>query len=279
MHRKVIAGAIIGLSFIANLSYSQNNSPADPNAPATEQLQKQDVGGSPLDTILEGLRKKATDLKSYECKVDYVVTQTLLESKTRRSGNLYYARFDGRSYLRVDFLALQQDEEPQQEYREQIVFDGVWLQQISYKTESVERRQIAEANKPVDAFALASRQVPMFGFSKVEDLHKQFEIDLVSDEQSESSRFNHLHLKVKPDSIYKDDYSTIDFWIDKTLGLPARVFAVGAEADVGETYEIKLLEPKVNTSLDRNVFQVSIPASFSVETIPLSKQQKQDFIP
>jgi outer membrane lipoprotein-sorting protein len=277
MHRKVIAGAIIGLSFIASPSHSQN-SPADTTAPTTSQVQKQDASGSPLETILEGLQKKATELKSYECKVDYVVTQTLLESKTRRSGNLYYAKFDGRSYLRVDFLALQQDEEPQQEYREQIIFDGVWLQQISYKTESVERRQIAEPNKPVDAFALASRQVPMFGFSKVEDLHKQFEIELVPDDQAESSRFHHLHLKVRPDSIYKDDYSTIDFWIDKALGLPARVFAVGAEADVGETYEIKLIEPKVNTGLDKSVFQVSIPASFSVETIPLSKQPKQDSV-
>ncbi|MBN1507790.1 MAG: hypothetical protein JW955_13150 [Sedimentisphaerales bacterium] len=271
MHRNVIAGAIIGLSFAANLSYSQD-SPVDPNAAACH-VQKQDAGSSPLETVLEGLHKKAVELKSYECKVDYVVTQTLLESKTRRSGNLYYARFDGRSYLRVDFLALQQDDEPQQEYREQVVFDGVWLQQISYKTESVERRQIAEPNKPVDAFALASRQVPMFGFSKVEDLHKQFEIDLAADEPAESSRFNHLHLKVKPDSIYKEDYSAIDFWIDKTVGLPARVFAVGAEEDVGETYEIKLLEPKANTGLDKSVFQVSIPVSFSVETIPLSKPQ------
>jgi hypothetical protein len=80
---------------------------------------------------------------------------------------------------------------------------------------------------------------------------------------------------VKPDSIYKDDYSTIDFWIDKTLGLPAKVAAVGAEADVGETYEIRLLEPKVNTGLDKNVFQVSFPGNFSVETIPLEKRPQQ----
>jgi outer membrane lipoprotein-sorting protein len=271
MHRIVIAGAIFGLSFIVAPSRGQSCS-ADS---ATCQAQKQQTTGSPLDTILENLQKKAADLKSYECKVDYLVNQTLLESKTRRTGVLYYARFDGRSWMRVDFLTLQQDEEPQQSYREQIVFDGVWLQQISYQTQSVERRQMAEPNKPVDAFALASRQVPVFGFSKVEDLHKQFDIELVADSQTEPSPYHHLHMKVKPDSIYKDDYSTIDFWIDKTLGLPAKVVAVGADADVGETYEIKLIEPKVNTGIDKSVFQVSIPASFTVETIPLEKQQKQ----
>jgi outer membrane lipoprotein-sorting protein len=275
MHRIVIAGALISLSFIAGPLYGQTCSASSATCQVQpQQAAQQPSAGSPLDTILEQLQKKASELKSYECKVDYLVNQTLLESKTRRTGVLFYARFDGRSPLRVDFLTLQQDEEPQQEYREQITFDGVWLQQISYQTRTVERRQMAEPNKPIDAFALASRQVPVFGFSKVEDLHKQFEISLVEDEQKEASPYHHLHLKVKPDSIYKDDYSTIDFWIDKTLGLPARIVAVGAEADVGETYEIKLIEPKVNTGLDKSVFQVSIPAGFSVETIPLEEQRK-----
>jgi len=272
MHRIVIVGVIIGLSFITHVSCAQN-CPADVNT--ASQTEKQQVAGSPLETILENLQKKAAELTSYECKVDYVVNQTLLESKTRRTGALYYARFDGRSWLRVDFLTLQQDEEPQQSYREQILFDGVWLQQISYQTESVERRQIAEPNKPVDAFALASRQVPVFGFSRVEDLHKQFDIELVADEQTEPSPHHHLHMTVRPDSVYKDDYSTIDFWVDKTIGLPARIVAVGADADVGETYEIKLLEPKVNTGIEKSVFQVSVPGNFSMETIPLDKRKQK----
>lgn len=274
MHRIVIAGAIIGLSFIFSPLYGQESPAGCTLGQVQPQQPPQPPAGSPLETILDGLQKKASELKSYECKVDYVVNQTLLESKTRRTGALYYARLDGRSPLRVDFLTLQQDEEPQQDYREQITFDGVWLLQISYQTRSAERRQMAEPNKPIDAFSLASRQVPVFGFSKVEDLHKQFEISLVPDEPTPPSPYHHLHMKVKPDSIYKDDYSTIDFWIDKTLGLPAKVVAVGAEADVGETYEIKLIEPKVNLGLDKGVFQVSIPAGFSTETIPLEKQKK-----
>lgn len=273
MHRIAVAGAIIGLSLIISPLSGQTCSTSSTACQA--QPQPQPPAAGPLETILDGLQKKASELKSYECKVDYLVNQTLLESKTRRTGVLYYAKFDGRSYLRVDFLTLQQDEEPQQEYREQITFDGVWFQQISYQTQSVERHQMAEPNKPVDAFALASRQVPMFGFSKVEDLHKQFDIELVADSQTQPPLLHHLHLKVKPDSIYKDDYGTIDFWIDKTLGLPAKVVAVGAEADVGETYEVKLIEPRINAGIDKSVFQVGIPAGFSVETVPLEKPQQQ----
>ncbi|RPJ19365.1 MAG: hypothetical protein EHM35_20740, partial [Planctomycetaceae bacterium] len=137
MHRIVIAGVIVGLSFIAGPLYGQTCSASSTTCQVQPQQQEQQPpADSPLETILEGLQKKASELKSYECKVDYLVNQTLLESKTRRTGVLYYARFDGRSRLRVDFLTLQQDEEPQQEYREQITFDGVWLQQISYQTRS-----------------------------------------------------------------------------------------------------------------------------------------------
>ena len=262
MCKIVIVWAAAALSLSCGSLYSEP-CPAQTEKPA-------DV---PMETILDALQKTASELTSYECGIDYVVSQPLLESRTRRTGKLYYARLGDRSYLRIDFDTLQQDEEPQQQYREQFVFDGVWLQHISYQTQGVERRQVAEANQPVDAFALASRHVPVFGFAKVEDFHKQFEIELVAPTGPEPSPLHHLHLKVKPDSIYKDDYATIDFWIDRALGLPARVLAVGEETDVGDVYEIKLLEPRVNASIDKSTFEVTIPESFSVETIPLEKQQ------
>jgi outer membrane lipoprotein-sorting protein len=280
MYKNVIAGAILGFLFVPVAFYGQSCQPGSPASQVAQEPAREPANtpanapSSPVDTVLEGLQKKAAELKSYECNVDYVVRQPLLESQTRRTGVLYYARFDQRSYLRIDFRTFQQDQEKEQAYREQFIFDGVWLQRIDYQTQSIERRQITEPNKPVDAFALVSRQVPVFGFAKIEDLRKQFDIDLVADEQPQPSPFHHLHLKVKPDSTYKEDYTTIDFWVDKKLGLPAKITAVGAEADVGDVYDIKLLQPKVNQGIDKSVFQVSPPAGFSIETIPLEKKQK-----
>jgi hypothetical protein len=80
-------------------------------------------------------------------------------------------------------------------------------------------------------------------------------------------------LKVKPDSIYKDDYIWLDFWIDKKSGLPARVVALSAEEDV---YEIKLLKPKVNKEIDKKVFEFRIPKDFGEpEIVPLKKTKKE----
>ncbi len=222
-----------------------------------------------VEGVLQSLQQKAAELKSYQARVDYLVRQPLLESQQRRKGALYYRKSDDRSNLRIDFQTLQQDDEKEQKYVEQFLFDGVWLWHVDYQTERVEQRQLAEPNEPIDAFALASRHIPVVGFSKVDDLREQFDVELIPESQGPASPLQHLRLKVKPDSVYKDDYVTIDFWIDRKVGLPIKVVAVNTEDDI---HEIRLLEPKVNVAIDRKVFQIDVPRGFSPEVIPLDKK-------
>jgi len=220
---------------------------------------------------LQKLSLKTKQLESYQCGIEYLLKQPLFESQTLRKGVLYYQKLNDKSQLRVNFLTLKQDDEKEQKYVEHFIFDGIWLTRIDYQIEKVERRQLAEPNKPEDPFDLASRNLPIIGFTKIEDLQKQFEIKLVQQEKAEAERSFHLHLKVKPDSIYKDDYTAIDFWIDKKLGLPAKVVAVSTEEDI---HEIKFLKPNVNEKIDKKVFEFEIPKGFTVEEIPLKKKGK-----
>lgn len=265
MGKAIIAFLIIALSFTAGQSYSQNCAANTPCCPSKEEA------ASSVDSVLEKLRKTADDLRSYRCKLDYVFKQPLLESQTRQKGMLYYAVFDERSYLRIDFRTFQQDEETEQAYRQEFIFDGVWLWRIDYQTETGERRQMSEPNQPLDAFALASRQMPVLGLSKRADLEKQFEVELIRQGQTEPSPFHQLHLTVKPDSVYRNDYVTLDFWVDKKRALPDKVVAVTTEQEISE---IKLLEPAVNQNIDRSVFDPNIPVGFSMETIGLEDKGK-----
>ena len=227
------------------------------------------VDANSVETILEQLNQETAELKSYQCRIEYLFSQPILESKTLRKGVLYYARFGDKSALRINFQTLKQDDEEEQEYIEHYIFDGVWLTHIDYQIKEVKRYQQAEPNEPVDAFDLASQNFPIVGFSKTQDLKEQFEIKLVEQQGDNAENFIQLHLKVKPDSIYKDDYTSIDFWIDKKLGLPAKIAAVSTEEDI---YEIKLLEAKVNEGIDKKVFEVKIPEGFGKEIIPLKKK-------
>ena len=230
---------------------------------AGSQLKGCDVNS--VDGILRNLSQSTAELKSYQCRIEYKFSQPLLESETLRKGVLYYQRCDGKSALRINFQTLKQDDEEEQKYIEQYIFDGVWLTHIDYQIKQVKRYQQTEPNEPVDAFDLVSRNFPIIGFTKIEDLKKQFEIKLVKQKKGKAQ----LHLKVKADSIYKDDYTSVDLWVDEKSYLPAAIRAISTEEDF---YAIKLLDAKVNEKIGKEVFEIKIPKGFGEEVVPLKKK-------
>jgi len=243
----VIVAAVTG---VCGLAFCAEQSTSDANS---------------VPAILDGLKQKTTQLRSYQCEVNYLFSQPLLESKTRRTGNLYYARLGSGSKLRINFDTITQDENPQQKYGDQYIFDGRWLTHIDYQIKQVQKRQLAKANEQIDAFELAKRNFPLIAFDRTEDLQQQFDVNLIG----EPNGLTHLHLKVKPDSIYKDDYKSVEVWIDKQLMLPAKISAVSTDGDI---YEISFVRPKVNEVIDEKVFEFTIPDGFGEpEIIPLKK--------
>lgn len=224
-----------------------------------------------VDVILEQLRQKTAKLKSYQAQIEYCFSQPVLESQTVRKGLIYYKRHNKKSKLRINFQTLKQDDSEKQKYIEQIIFDGVWLTRIDYQIKSLERRQLVEESRPSDAFDLANRYLPIIGFTKIEDLKKQFEIRFVKQAKEEYRDLIGLHLKVRPTSVYKNDYTTINFWIDKKDFLPVRIVATSTEDDI---YEIVLLEPKVNKKLDDRIFEIEIPKGFGETVVPLGSEAK-----
>jgi len=244
----------------------------------------------PVDKVLEKLNKSTRELKSYQGQIEYKFTQpSLFDSQDLKKGIFYYTKEGNKSRLRVNFQTRKQDEEPEHKYIEQYIvldgdslaypgrrFEGTWLVCIDYQVPEVKYIQVAEAgdpNKPMDVFELASENIPLVGFTKIEELKEQFEVSLIEQKTPESKDFIQVHLKVGPNSIYKDDYTYIDFWIDRKLNLPAKVIAITTEEDI---YEIKFLQPKVNKAIDKNVFDFKIPKKFGEpEIIPLKEKNEQ----
>jgi outer membrane lipoprotein-sorting protein len=245
----------------------------------------------PVNIVLEKLNKTTSSLKSYQSQIEYKYTQPVLESESLQKGVFYYSRSNGKSALNINFNTLQQDDEKEQKYVERyIILDGarlplgnrelkgIWLALLDYQIKEAKYYQLAEpndSNKSMDVFDLASKKLPMLGFSKIEDLKKQFEVKLIEPKKTESEEFIQVHLKVKPNSIYKDDYISIDFWIDKKLGLPIKIIAVKNEPEppFSDILEIKFLKPKVNKSIDKKVFELKIPKGFGEpEVFPLERK-------
>lgn len=245
---------------------------------------------SQVDVVLERLNEQTRQMKSYQCLIEHKYIQPLLESQTVRKGSLYYLRSGGVSALRVNFDTVKQDDEKEQKAVEQYVvvdgswldnpehkLKGVWLAHIDFQLKEVKYYQLAEPAEPnesIDVFELISKNLPMLGFTKTEELKNQFEIELTGQKKGEPEEFTQVSLKVKPNSVYKDDFLSIDFWIDKKVGLPAKVRAAKTEPEppYGDVEEIRFLKSKVNVDIDKKTFELKIPRDFGrPEIIPLKK--------
>lgn len=292
MNKKIISKAVIVFLWTVSICWASEckRESSDTKQPVEEKT-------NAVDAVLKQLNKKTSELVSYQAQIEYNFIQPLLESEKLQKGVFYYAKLGKESKLRLNFQTRKIEDEEEEKYAVQYIvldgvylshpdyqFEGTWLVHIDYEIEAVKYYQLTEAkepNKPVDAFDLVSRNFPMLGFTKIEDLKKQFEVTLVEQKKSGPEDFIQLHLKVKPNSVYKDDYISIDFWIDKKLGLPAKIVAVSTEPatepiELKDISEIKFLKPKVNKGMNKKVFEFKIPEGFDEpEITPLKKKSER----
>ncbi len=263
-HKKIVVQIIIYLVLLLSGCAAGHHEKDTRSSKASRKISPVTV-----DSVLKRLQAETGKLKSYSCRIEYLFSQPLFDSKTVRKGVLYYTKEADKSALRINFETIKQDDEKEEKNIEQYIFDGEWLTVIDYQIKEVKRYQQAEPNEAVDVFAMVSRRFPIIGFSRAEELKKEFEIKLI--EQRTGKEWK-LHLKVKPDSIYKDDYRTIDFWIDKTTGLPVKIIAASTEEEI---YKIEFIRAKANKKLKWNVFGFKVPKGFGKpETILLKKNGK-----
>ncbi len=274
MNDKKILNWIITITLLSQLCFSQGctevsagsaGSPQAADNPAAVQKE------SPVDEVLVKLNESAGRLKTYQCKIEYLFQQPLFDSQTLRTGEMFYLRDRKNSLLRINFESIKQDDEPQEKYAEHYVFDGVWLTRVDYQLKQVKMFQLIDPNdlrpeQSTDAFDLITEHLPIVGFTKTDRLKKEFEIEMAGSDENELK----LHMKVKPDSVYADGYTAIDFEIEQKIYLPASITAYSVEEDI---YQFKFIEPKVNEKIDRNIFDLKIPKDFpSPEINPLKKK-------
>lgn len=257
----------IGISLITSCAAAQENKP-DCNTPAPAAVQPSSEPNitiidpnSPLGQLLDKINAAAKNLKSCQAAMEYLFIQEpeLLDSRTLRKGTLYYQKTDKGSVVRINLDTVKQDDGQEQPKKENYLFDGVWLTKIDYTLRQIDQYQQVPADKPADVFEYISHNFPIVGFTGTEILEKEFEISLVPAKEDEKDQ-KHLLLKVRPNSVYKDDYKQIDLWIDGKLFLPIRMVSLSVQGDI---YDLRLSKPELNKTLSEKTFTIDAPDDFS----------------
>jgi outer membrane lipoprotein-sorting protein len=226
----------------------------------------------PLNGILEKMQTAASQLKTLSADMEYLYIQDpeLLDARTLRKGNLYYKAGEEESKLLISFLTSRQDDGEVQKSPEYFIFDGVWLTQIDMKLETINRYQKAPEDKPVGVFEFISHNFPMVGFTEPNKLEKEFFISVPENQPADST---HLHLTVREDSVYKEDYRELDVWVDNRTWLPNRLTAWSTQ---GDFFDLKWIRVQINKKLENDVFTIETPDYFSKNTHPLKETKERE---
>lgn len=209
--------------------------------------------------ILNRLDESVGDVNTLESEIVYEVKQPLFESSSTRRGVLYYKNDSNEPKLRINFTSLQQDDDEPQEYKEYYIFEGKWLTHVNFQIEEVKKYELSDSNEPVDPFDIARMNFPILGLSKDEELGEDFDISIAELPEEQVGKLVKLKLDVKEGSRFEDEYSSIDFWIDRSYWLPSRITSYTLEEDV---YELVFNDLEVNRSLSDEVFDYNLPDRF-----------------
>lgn len=254
----VLTTVLCGVCIGAETACRANQNPKTECSISPEDAQK--IGVATIDGILTKMNAATKNLKSCQAKLSYLVIQDpdLLNSSTLQNGVLYYQKTDSGSKLRIRFDDMKQDEFEPVKQREEYLFDGVWLTRIIYKNEQVDIFQQAPEDKPIGVFELISHNFPLIGFASINDINKDFDVTPPpqTGDPNEPAR---LLLKVKKDSKFIKDYTTVEIQIDKDLYLPEKVIS---HTPQGDEYRIEFKGMKINKKLENAVFEVETPPHF-----------------
>ncbi len=216
-----------------------------------------------LEGLLDAMGKRTETLRTYDANISSAFIQPLLEAQTVRWGKIYYVDDSNESKLRINFLTRQDDDARAQSDRLDYLFDGVWLVRVNYSTGHVEKRQIADEDEPEDVLGLVSENFPLIGFSNIENLKEEFEVELIDANRAEKKRgLEHVRLIPREESDFAQEYQQIDFWVDTDAMLPVRIDSLTVEEDI---YRLEFEDYKMNKPLEGELFELEYPSDFTVE--------------
>jgi len=230
----------------------------------------QTTSGNPkIDQILERLETAGQTVKDLRCEVAYTQFNPLIEDKVVKTGEIFFVNDKPNSRFLVRFDKTVQEGTVDRN-KEWHIFDGRWYVEARQSTKQVIRREVVPEGEEIDPFDVSKGPFPLpFGQIKNEIL-KSFIVRLFPAKANDPANTDHLVLKPIKGTEMADRYKKVEFWIDRELELPVKIFAVNADDEKELTAEFKKI--KRNSSFGRSVFDPREIKDWSVHTESFEKK-------
>jgi outer membrane lipoprotein-sorting protein len=233
-------------------------------APATQAAAPAGNAASSIDATLDRLDRLGKSLKDFSADVTLTETDQTSGAEVTRNGRvLYQALGEGDARIHVTFLTRTEDDRRYDEKIEYVLKDGIFTDR-NYDTKTEVRRQVLKPGEKANLLKLGDVPFPLpIGQDKAV-VHRLFEVTRIPPAADEPKDSIHLRLVPKPDTRLKDQFATIDVWVDTQTSFPTRIDAV--DSNHTSQQQTVLKNVKTNTGLKDADFDLPPVQGWNVRT-------------
>jgi hypothetical protein len=267
-----IAAVLVGPVLVrAQTPASQPAStPATASAPAGEALDPA------VDAILNRLEKKGDQIDSLEADIDFIKIDPVLEDRQEYNGLLRFkqVRPNPRFFIRFDTLKREGTVRDSKQWH---IFDGRWYIEARESTKTIVKNEIVRPGETVEVFKLGRGPFPLPFGQKKADILRHFTVKLIKSAPGDPPNTDHLECTPRPGTEMAGKYTTVHFYIDRTLDLPVRVETVDKQED--NQIIARFTNVKVNPGLVESQLNLPELKDYSVDTNPIRDSDRNDMNP
>jgi len=147
-----------------------------------------------------------------------------------------------------------------------LCFDGRWFREIRENNKAAIDREIVAPGEKVNPFKMGEGPFLLPIGQKKSEILDNFHVTLIPPDKKDPSGTDHLLLVPKPGSKFVKKYEKVEFWVDRKLNLPIKIFSRDKHSNL-MTCVFK--DVKVDSGIPDRELWVEVPAGYSYTREPL----------
>ncbi len=208
-----------------------------------------------VNTVLEQVEARGKTIDEIRCSVVYTVEDRVAADVVKRYGEITFRRADPNPLFMITFVKTVQDGILSRK-RFWYLFDGRWFYEAQERSKSIIKRDVAPPGTTIDLFSIENAPFPIPFGQKKDEVLKHFEVAFGSGADALENT-DHLVCTPKRGSRVANDYSKIEFFVDRQLHLPRRIVMTSEDRAKITTADFpKLSENSINVELPDSVFRL-----------------------
>jgi len=206
--------------------------PAD-SQPVTAPASQPEAVATPenearIRTILEAMEARGDSVQNLRCRVEYTVEDLIGLSDFTKFGEIRYRREKPNPTFFILFEKMHEGGIVVRK-KEWYLFRDRWLYEAKEASQTVIEREVVREGETIDLFSLEKTPFPIPFGQRKDEILRHFQVALSATTPDDPGNTDHLVCIPRTGSKLAEQYTRLEFFVDRALHLPVKIVAYEAD--------------------------------------------------